>query len=216
MRQPDPTLVPDHSGGCQAPACVEVAGHELTLFEESPSLIAAMVEDIQAASSRVWMESYIFAGDDAGRAVAATLADRAKAGLDVRLMVDAWGSFSMPAAMIKRLRAAGVQVHVFHALGEALHGRLKFLRVLNQRNHRKLLVVDDRIAYFGGVNVVDQSAIHSRADAKSQHLPAQAMWRDVHVRMVGPRQADIAALCDRLWRRVHRQPNGRQPRWPAA
>jgi cardiolipin synthase len=116
--------------------------------------------------------------------------------------------------MLKRLRAAGVQVHVFHALGDAFYGRLKFLRVLNQRNHRKLLVVDEQIAYFGGMNVVDQSGIRSPADAKSRHLPAQAGWRDVHVRMVGPRQAEIAESCERLWRRVHRQPNGRQPRWP--
>jgi cardiolipin synthase A/B len=214
MHRTDPTPLPDHSTGSQEPARVEVAEHELTLFEESPSLVAAMVEDIRAAKSRVWMESYIFAGDSAGQAVAAALADRAQAGLDVRLMIDAWGSFSMPATMLKRLRAAGVQVHVFHALGDALYGRLKFLRILNQRNHRKLLVVDEQIAYFGGMNVVDQSGIHTPADAKSRHLPAQAGWRDVHVRMVGPRQAEIAASCQRLWRRVHHQPNGRQPRWP--
>ncbi len=214
MHQTDPTPLTDPSSRGQEPARVEVAGHQLTLFEESPSLIAAMVADIRAAKSRVWMESYIFAGDDAGRAVAAALADRAKAGLDVRLMVDAWGSFSMPAAMLKQLRAAGVQVHIFHALGEALVGRLKFLRVLNQRNHRKLLVVDERIAYFGGMNVVDQSGIRTPADTKRRHLPAQALWRDVHARMVGPLQAEIAASCERLWRRVHHQPNGRQPRWP--
>ncbi|HEV3136751.1 MAG TPA: hypothetical protein VGZ26_02585, partial [Pirellulales bacterium] len=94
MHQTDPTAFSDPSASRPEPALVKVAAHELTLFEESPSLIAAMVEDIQAAKSRVWMESYIFAGDSAGQAVAAALADRAKEGLDVRLMVDAWGSFS--------------------------------------------------------------------------------------------------------------------------
>jgi cardiolipin synthase len=197
-----------------ARARVEVAGQELTLFEESPPLMRAMVDDIRAARVRVWMESYIFADDAAGRAVAAALAERARAGLDVRLMIDAWGSFSLPTAMLARLRAAGVQVHVFHDLGEAFHRRLKFLQVLNQRNHRKLLVVDDTIAYFGGMNVIDQSGIHSTAEARERHLPASSGWRDVHVRLVGPRQADIAASCERLWRRVHLKERVKRPRWP--
>ncbi len=193
-------------------ARVEVAGHELTIFEESPPMIAAMIEDIKAARSRVWMESYIFADDAAGMAVAAALAERAQAGLDVRLMVDAWGSFSTPTALYNRLRASGVQVHIFHRLGEAIYA-LRLLEALNQRNHRKLLIVDDAIAYFGGMNIVDQSGIHSTADAKQRHLPASAGWRDVHVRLVGPRQREIADSCRRLWNRVHRLPAVRQPRW---
>jgi cardiolipin synthase len=213
MPHPDPTLVPEESGDGLTPVEIEVAGQQLTLYEESPPLIAAMVNDIRAARSRVWMETYIFANDRAGQAVADALSDRAQAGLDVRLMVDAWGSFSMPTAMIKRLRACGVQVHIFHGLGAALQGRLKFLRVLNQRNHRKLLLIDESIAYFGGMNVVDQSGLHTPADAKSRNLPRQAGWRDVHVRMVGPRQSEIAASCEQLWRRVHHQPRARQPRW---
>jgi cardiolipin synthase len=193
--------------------CVHVADNELTLFVESPPLVAAMLEDIQTAKTRVWMEAYIFADDDAGRAVADALSERAQAGLDVRLMVDGWGSFSTPRALFERMRAAGVRVHVFHTLSQALRGP-KLLHVLNQRNHRKLLVVDDTIAYFGGMNVVDQSGIHSKADAKSRHLPASAGWRDVHVRMSGARQAEIADLCERLWKRVHHQRVRKMPPWP--
>ena len=71
------------------------------------------------------------------------------------------------------------------------------------------------IAYFGGMNVVDQSGIRTQADAKSRHLPASAGWRDVHVRMVGPRQAEIAAIFARLWNRVHHLPQETpEPRWP--
>ena len=195
----------------EAHARVEVAGNELTLFEESPALVDAMLADIRAAKTRVWMESYIFVDDEAGRAIAEALAVRAAAGLDVRLMIDAWGSFNLPTATINRLRAAGVLVHVFHDFGEAFHRRLKFLQVLNQRNHRKLLVIDDAIAYFGGMNIVDQSGIRSTDDAKARHLPASAGWRDVHVRLVGPKQAEIAESCLRLWRRVHHQKSSRGP-----
>jgi phosphatidylserine/phosphatidylglycerophosphate/cardiolipin synthase-like enzyme len=58
------------------PACVSVAGHEMTLFAESPPLIEAMIADIRAARARVWMESYIFSDDAAGQAVIAAMADR--------------------------------------------------------------------------------------------------------------------------------------------
>jgi cardiolipin synthase len=212
MHRTDPALSPENPSDHAAPPRVDVAGQALTLFEESSSLIAAMVADIRAARSRVWMESYIFADDAAGREVAAALADRAAAGLDVRLMVDAWGSFSTPAALFNRLRAAGVRVHFFHALSQILW-KTNFLSILNQRNHRKLLVIDDAIAYFGGMNVVDQSGIRSRADARRRHLPAAAAWRDVHVRMVGSRQAEIAASCERLWNRVHHRPLESEPEW---
>jgi cardiolipin synthase len=157
------------------------------------------------------MEMYIFADDKAGREVAEALSERARAGLDVRLMIDALGSFSTPNAMLQRMRDAGVKVHVFHALGHALRAP-RIFQVLNQRNHRKLLIVDDRIAYFGGMNVVDQSGIHDVEDAKQRKLPKSAGWRDVHVRMVGPRQAEIAAACDRLWQRVHH--GGRKSKEP--
>ena len=213
MTVTDPTQSSDTPIVEQARACLEVAGHEWILFEESGPLIAAMILDIKAAKTRVWMESYIFADDAAGQAVIAALAERAAAGVDVRLMVDAWGSFSTPSSLFDPLRAAGGEVHLFHAFAEVF-SKLRFLEVLNQRNHRKLLVIDESIAYFGGMNVVDMSGIQSPQDAKSRRLPASAGWRDVHVRMVGPRQSQIADLCDRLWRRVHHLRRSREPRWP--
>jgi cardiolipin synthase len=138
--------------------------------------------------------------------------------LDVRLLVDAWGSFSAPAALFDRLREAGVKVHLFHAFLDAFYA-VRFLQVLNERDHRKLLVVDEHVAYFGGMNVVDQSGLRTPADAKSRRLPVSAGWRDVHVRLAGPRQADIAAAFDRLWSRAQRRRGSRrprEPRWPVA
>src|SRR5258708_4917579 len=96
-----------------------VAGHELTIFVESTPLIAAMLEDIRAARSRVWLESYIICDDAAGRSVAEALKDRARAGLDVRVLYDAIGSMSTPAGFFRDLEQAGAQVHVFHSFGEA-------------------------------------------------------------------------------------------------
>src|SRR4051812_10460742 len=117
-----------------APVCVEVAGHELTLYVEIAPLLSALVHDIAAARRRVWLETYIFLDDVVGRAVAEALKERARAGVDVRVLYDAVGSQWTPLAFFRELRQAGVRVHAFHSLWEALW-RFSFLRVLNRRDH---------------------------------------------------------------------------------
>jgi cardiolipin synthase len=192
--------------------CLRVAGHDLQLFEESPPLIGSMVRDIRAARRRVWLEAYIVSGDRAGQAIAAALEERAGAGVDVRLIYDAVGSLSTPTEYFADLEHAGVKVHCYHSLGSTFWtGR--FFQLFNRRDHRKLLIADD-VAYFGGMNIVDQSSIRSVDDAKALRLPSSAGWRDVHARMTGPKVAEVAATYDRLWKRVHHQPASRPPRWP--
>jgi cardiolipin synthase len=182
------------------PVCVEVAGHDLTLFVESAPLIAEMVRDIAAARRRVWLETYIFLHDAAGRAVADALKERARAGVEVRVLYDAVGSQGTPAVFFRELTDAGAAVHAFHSLWEGLW-RFSFLRVLNRRDHRKLLVVDDTIGYFGGMNIVDASNV--TAYDRPKHLPLSGGWRDVHVRLAGPQQSELAESFDRSWRAAH-------------
>src|SRR5262249_37991045 len=151
---------------------------ELMIFAESPPLFAAMLRDICTARQRVWLESYIILDDAIGQALAQALAERARAGLDVRVHYDAVGCLSTPAVFFQHLREAGVQVHAFHSFWE-IFWRFPALRFLNRRNHRKLLIIDDRVAYFGGMNIVDQSQVYTAADI--DRLPASAGWRDLHV-----------------------------------
>ena len=94
-----------------------------------------MVRDIQNARRRVWLEAYIVSGDRAGQAMAAALEERAGAGVDVRLMYDAVGSFSTPAEYFADLEQAGVAVHAYHSLGRTLWN-WRFFRLFNRRNHR--------------------------------------------------------------------------------
>jgi cardiolipin synthase len=190
-------------------ARVAVAGNELQIFIESRPLIAAMVDDIRRAQRRVWLETYIFYHDAAGHAIADALIDRARAGLDVRLLYDAIGSQTTPSWFFRAIKQAGAKVHCFHSLWEAFFS-LSPLRILNRRNHRKLLVVDDRVAYFGGMNVIDQSLAGTVAEADQQ--PLSGGWRDVHVRLSGPRQTDIAESFQRSWRRALGLKVKRRPR----
>jgi cardiolipin synthase len=185
-----------------------VAGNELRIFLESTALIESLVRDIRAARRRVWVEIYIFLDDAAGKAVAAALEERARAGVEVRVLYDALGCQTTPTAFFRALERAGAQVHAFHTIWEALW-RLAPLHVLNRRNHRKLVVIDDDIAYFGGMNLVDSAG---KLQGVSSDLPASAGWRDVHIRLSGPQQAEVAESFDRSWRRAHKQKVPRKPR----
>lgn len=191
------------------PLRINVADHDLTIYVESPPLVAAMVEDIRAAHSRVWLETYLILDDPAGRAIAEALKERARAGLDVRLHYDTIGSLTTPSRFFRDLGRAGVQVHAFHSLWEALW-RFRFLRVLNRRNHRKLLVIDDRVGYFGGMNVADVSNI--RTVEQAEHLALSSGWRDVHVRLEGPQQGELAESFERSWKRARHERVRRRPR----
>lgn len=193
---------------------LRVAGHDVTIFEESPPLIAAMIDDIEQARTRVWLESYIIANDRAGRAMGEAILRRAAAGVDCRVMYDAVGSNATPSSFFAWLARGGVQVRGYRSLWQALW-RFRSLRLFNRRDHRKLLVIDDRVAYFGGMNIVDQSGIHTVEEAKARNLPASAGWRDVHLRLAGPRQLEVAEAFARLWRKKRlRPPRRRGPRWP--
>lgn len=181
------------------PTTVTVAGNELTVYIDAPRLFAAMVEDIARARARVWLESYIILDDTIGRALADALIERARAGVEVRVLYDSIGCLTTPAAFFRRMEEAGVEVHAFHSLWEALW-RFPSLRILNRRDHRKLLVVDDRVAYFGGMNVA--APARAATIERAEQMPSSSGWRDVHVRMTGPQQGEVAESFDRSWQRA--------------
>ncbi len=188
---------------------VEVAGQKLTVFVESPALIEAMVRDIEGAVRRVWVETYIFFKDAGGTRVAEALKKKAKEGVEVRVMYDAVGSNATPGSFFHEMRAAGVNVHVFHSLLEGLR-RFRPLTILNRRDHRKLLVVDERVGYFGGMNLIDN--VESVAQQKAESRPTSSGWRDVHIRLEGEQQGDLAESFDRSWKRAHGEAVTRRPR----
>ena len=180
-----------------AAACVDVAGHTLELFNQTHLLFEAMLLDIAAAKQRVWLETYIFADDQASHAIADALVRRAQEGLDVRLLYDALGSQHTNPAIFEKLSAGGVQVHAYHRIKDALRSIAAFI-ILNRRDHRKLLVVDNRCAYFGGMNIHDHGHLF-RASPGDPSVDPAAAWRDLHIRMTGPQQVEVADSFERSW-----------------
>lgn len=132
-------------------------GNRVTLLTDGPRTYDAMLRDIRAARQFIHMESYIFDDDEVGRTFAdAFIAKRAE-GVAVALMVDGVGTLGTPDALFKRMRDAGVQVVVFNPVNPA---RAKVGWAPNNRDHRKLLVVDGKVGFLGGINI---SAVYASA-----------------------------------------------------
>ncbi|MCL2645863.1 MAG: phospholipase D-like domain-containing protein [Phycisphaerales bacterium] len=199
----DSTAAPPLLPRAEAPRQVRVDGHDLTIFVESAPLVENMLADILAAKSRVWLEVYIFANDASGRKIADALKRKAAEGLDVRLLYDAVGCAATPRAFFNDMAQAGVRIHEFHSLLEGLR-RFRLFSLANIRNHRKLLVIDDVAAYFGGMNLIDNGeALKNSPPHLHPHLPISAGWRDVHLRLAGPQQPELADSFDHSWRKAH-------------
>jgi cardiolipin synthase len=190
---------------------LEVCGQTATLFTQPVSLMEAMLADFRAARSRIWVESYIIRWDWIGREMARVLRQRAAEGLDVRLLYDSIGCLSVWPGYFHRLRRSGVQVHGFHPWWKLLPNM--DLRTMNIRDHRRLVIVDDEIGYFGGMNIGDFGGPGSKRPRFSRRSAVEATWPDVHMRMVGPRQADLEAGFESLWRRARGESPAPAPPW---
>ncbi len=159
-----------------------VGGNTATLLENGDEIFPAMVRDILQAKKSVNLETYIFQPDRAGRMIADALIAAAQKGVEVRLLVDAWGSkFSH---MKAEFESAGVQARKFRPI------RPFAIHKIGRRTHRKILVVDGRIAYTGGLGIDDRWLGDARNDDE---------WRETQVRVEGPVVAQMQAIFSEDW-----------------
>ena len=147
-------------------------GNAVELLVNGDATFKSILQGIDAAREYVLVEFYIVHDDEIGRELKAHLIERAKAGIRVRFLYDEVGSHDLPRAYVDELRAAGAEAHDFHTQ----KGRRNRFQ-LNFRNHRKIVVVDGRIAWVGGHNVGDEYLSRD---------PKIGPWRDTHVRIEGP------------------------------
>jgi cardiolipin synthase len=158
---------------------------EITVLREGAETFPAMLEAIAAAKRSIELEVYIIAADRTGESFKQALLARALAGVTVRVMYDAVGSFGLADAWFAELRAARVQVIDFNPIAP---WRRRFR--LSHRNHRKILVVDDEVAFTGGLNIADDYA-PTGGGGKG--------WHDMHCRVRGPAVLDLSRLFRRTW-----------------
>lgn len=161
--------------GLRLSAAPLAAARRLDLYHDGAAAFAAMEEAIAAAARHVHLETYIFEPDATGTRMRDLLVEKARAGVRVRLLVDAVGA---PRArrFLAPLVAAGGEVARFNPMG---FGLVRF-RLVNFRTHRKLLVCDGRVGFAGGMNVAD---CHTLGELRGRER--EAPWRDTQLRLEG-------------------------------
>lgn len=164
-----------------------IAGNKVTLLFDGPKTIAAMMTAIAAAKDTINLETYLFEQDSLGIKFADLLITKQKEGVQVSIIYDCVGTMGTPEAFFVRMEKAGIRMLPYHPLSP-LH-KLRRWR-LNNRDHRKILVVDGKVAFAGGVNITADYARGSMFRSKGKN-PTSAGWRDTHLQIEGPA---VAAL----------------------
>jgi cardiolipin synthase len=159
-------------------------GNHATALVNGDEIFPAMLKAIREAEDTILFETYIYWSGEIGEAFAKALSERAKAGVKVHVLVDWVGSVRMDESLIDKMKDAGVQFQRFHPLAWYNLGQM------NNRTHRKLLIVDGRVGFTGGVGIADVWT----GDAQDPDH-----WRDNHYRVEGPVVAQMQAVMLDNW-----------------
>jgi cardiolipin synthase len=161
-----------------------VGGNSISTLVNGDEIFPAMLSAIRSAKHSINLETYIFWDGEIAREFTAALSDRARAGVHVNMILDAQGTQKMGIANKKQLQDAGVEIVKYHSVFWPDPRRY------NNRSHRKLLIIDGRIAFIGGVGIADQWTGNAESP---QH------WRDNHYKVMGPVVAQLQASFISNW-----------------
>ena len=197
-----PELVPIAQIGQRLAGVPVTAGNEVAILEEANETYAALEAAIRSARHHVHLEYYIWRADETGRHFAELLIERARAGVECRLLLDAVGSWSLRPSFLRPLREAGVRVAFFLPLRPLAAGRRPSVHL---RNHRKIAVVDGQVAFMGSQNIGDEYRGRRRA---------LSPWFDTHIRVSGPAAAFLQETFAEDWYLATREPLEQEAYFP--
>src|SRR5512140_1416468 len=164
--------------------------NRITALQYRDQIFPAMLNAIRAAQETITFETYIYWSGEIGKQFSEALSERARGGVQVHVMLDWVGSGKFEAKYLEQLKVAGVEMELYHPL--SWHN----LARINNRTHRKLLVVDGRIGFTGGVGIAD--LWQGNADSKDH-------WRDSHYQIEGPAVAQMQAAFTDNWIKTRAQ-----------
>ena len=160
-------------------------GNRVTLLNSGSEYFPALLAEIEAAQLEIYLESYIFANDEVGHAVASALCRAAARGVQVNVTVDGFGGRNFSADFMARLTEAGVRAMIYRPE----IGRFRIRRHRLRRLHRKLVVIDGHVAFVGGINIIDDD--NAPADMRPRY--------DYAVRLEGPALRQVHHAARRMW-----------------
>ncbi|MBV8451820.1 MAG: cardiolipin synthase [Deltaproteobacteria bacterium] len=190
--QETPTdILQHHIGFEQAISDVPlVVGNKVTLLKNASETYNAMLTAIHGARDNINLEMYIISDGQIGHMVADALIERAHHGVKVNLIYDSLGSLNTPASFFDNLRSNGIAVVDFNPLSSFGSKHWSFQR-LTHRTHRKLLIIDGRTAFTGGINI---SEVYASGLRVSEQSTPPGYWRDTDIEVDGPATAEFQKL----------------------
>lgn len=172
-------------------------GNQVQLLHDGPATYQAMFAAIQGAQDHINMETFVLEDDEVGQRFAQALIDKQRQGVQVNLIRDSAGTFGTPAAFFKTMTDSGIQVLEFNPINPLVARKVW---ELNQRDHRKLLIIDGRTAFMGGINI---SSVYSEGSfSRGSHAASSsgnAGWRDTDLQLQGPVVAEFQKLFIATW-----------------
>ena len=188
-------------------------GNKVTLLQNGPATYAAMFAAIRAAQDHINLESYIFEDDETGKAFAELLLEQQARGVQVNVIYDSVGGLGTPRAFFERLSQAGIAVLEFNPINPLRAGPGWSP---NTRDHRKLLVVDGRIAFLGGINI---SSVYSSGSVFLRHRAETGTanpWRDTDISIEGPAVGELQKLFMQTWEKQRGEPPAPRDYFPTS
>ena len=175
----------------QATGVPLIAGNQVQLLFDGPATMREMMAAARAATTSINLETYIFDQDPIGLQFAELLMEKRRQGVTVNVMYDSVGTLGTPQEFFDRMRAAGINLLAFNPINPA---KAKGNWSINNRDHRKIMVVDGKVAFTGGINISSDYANSSlfRSRSKPDKVDKDKIgWRDTHVRIEGPAVATL-------------------------
>jgi cardiolipin synthase len=169
-------------------------GNKVTLLADGEATYAAMFQALKKAQDHINLESYIIEDDEIGLEFADLLLKKQAEGVQVHLLYDSVGSMNTPAAFFQRLRDGGIQVVEFNPINP-MEARGEWR--LTQRDHRKILLADGKVAIIGGINI--SKVYSSNPFHRKRYDVAPIHWRDTDVQIEGPAVAELQKLFFDTW-----------------
>ena len=189
-----------------------ILGNKVTLLQDGAATYPAMFAAIRSARNHINLESYIIEDDEVGRQFSDLLLAQQARGVQVNVIYDSVGAVNTPKAFFERLRQGGIELLEFNPINPLT---AKGPWMINHRDHRKLLLVDGRIAFIGGINI---SSVYGSGSIPSRSRKAAASaeeWRDTDLQIEGPVVSEFQKLFMQTWEKQRGRPLATNNYFPA-
>lgn len=172
-----------------------MSGNQVSVLIDGPQTYASIETELKQARHHIHIETFIFGADDIGKRFGKLLAQKRQEGVEVRVLYDSLGSMETPKSFFEELRGQGIEVREFRPMNPVKNPRIWDIQ---NRDHRKIIVVDGKVGFTGGINI---DSTYSSAST-SRPGPKRGMedgWRDTHIRVQGPAVKQLQTLFFESW-----------------